>query len=142
MSRAKPLPSVKLPCSYCGLLVQKKASVLRKSRSGRVYCSRSCSAKQQNVLSPKRQVEGECVDCSIPIKAFWKRCISCRSEKRYSIANKTIEQVVNSTSQRSNYRSSIREHSRRYAKDVAKSNWACQVCGYSTIVEVAHIKPF
>ena len=37
-----------LPCAYCNTLLLRQANELRKSKSGRAFCNRSCSAKFNN----------------------------------------------------------------------------------------------
>ncbi len=39
-----------LPCGHCGALVERQPAHIRKSKSGRVFCNRSCSASYHNKL--------------------------------------------------------------------------------------------
>lgn len=55
------------PCSTCGTL----------SNNPR-FCSRSCAARHNNSVKPKRSLKNKCKLCALPIKSYWVYCEGCR----------------------------------------------------------------
>lgn len=54
----------------------KKEFSVRVQSDKKKYCSRSCSAKSNNSLYPKRKPEGKCKDCGISISASRTYCVN------------------------------------------------------------------
>src|SRR5204863_3392979 len=45
------------------------------------FCSRSCAAKQNNVLVPKRKLAGACAVCQVPVPRRHRYCPDHRPNK-------------------------------------------------------------
>lgn len=56
-------------CATCG-----------KQTNNPTYCSRSCAAKHTNRSSPKRSLEGKCLDCGAAISSRLQRCKVCQTK--------------------------------------------------------------
>lgn len=57
----------------------------KKETTNPKYCSRSCAAKKNNILSPKRLPEGKCKLCNNPIKTSHNYCKTCWEENKSKI---------------------------------------------------------
>lgn len=134
--------AIVVPCSNCGKEVVKRASVAAKSKSGKLYCDKSC--QDADSLCRKKS----CIDCRAPITAYSLRCKVCAGINK-SISNymtfhdKTIGEVVNGTA--SKYWHLRFEPIRRWSLKIAKAKFPdglyCLRCGYNKpIIEVAHRK--
>lgn len=131
-------------CLVCGIsFYRPKGS----KPTGNTFCSSSCAAtwnnkgKQRNPPKPR-----ECVKCNI---SFFRSndeksniCSDCRLEITTS-KNITLEECVEKISVKGKHPSwkgvYVRQHNSSFNRDLKKL--PCQKCGYSTHVELAHIKP-
>ena len=59
------------------------------------YCSRSCAAKINNCLSPKRVPQGNCKLCNIPTKASRVYCKACWDENKHNLLKNNSGQKRN-----------------------------------------------
>jgi hypothetical protein len=121
-------------CNNCGQQAKKATTEVKRSKSGKMYCSRSCAAKINNQEHPKRKMEGLC-KCGKPIHKFLTYCSYC-----YQISlidDKTYGELKGVTKYQKNSR--IRGHAR---KKYLKSNLTkcCVLCEYSTHIDICHIK--
>ena len=64
-------------CNNCGTSFEKSPAQLR--RSANHYCSRSCAAKINNHLSPKRKRTNQCRVCHVPVSQRQTFCSFCRT---------------------------------------------------------------
>jgi HNH endonuclease len=106
------------------------------------FCSRSCAATYNNTIQPKRSRANDyyfCVSCEKPQRkrSLTGLCQSCRStEQDRQAGEMTLGQSIkNFANPRSRY-NTVRHHGRKLSNLYSK----CQVCGYSNVLETAHIK--
>ena len=112
------------------------------------YCSRSCSAKHNNVIYPKRKTKKLCIVCNQPVKSYRQnRCkihhneyMKYKSEEMYQ--EKTIGEYRNLKSVKGKHPSWIHSHIRLFNRRWNKhlTELPCAKCGYSHHVELCHIK--
>jgi hypothetical protein len=115
------------------------------------YCSISCSAKVNNKVIPKRQIEeqNKCLSCKKRLSRRkgsrkYQLCKNCLSEKNIlNFGDKTKIEITNlSLSYSSKHRyEKIRQHAKRIS---SKMNWfktKCEKCSYDKHVELCHVKP-
>lgn len=146
-------------CGFCNSVIQigpnDKASDARLKR----FCDRSCAAKHNNRVSPKRQLSPdqkfECERClqSFPRerskngnhflpRRYCKECLPrLRAEQKGSmyIADKTRHQLYQDCHGWFSGRNCIASHARQVLiLDKRPKN--CQVCGYDLHVDVCHIQ--
>lgn len=129
---------MKVHCKTCGCEFNKLTYAVKKSPNH--YCSRSCSAKMNNKLTPKRKKEGLCRGCKIEINSAYTWCDECwkhRKSKR-SVSNKTKLELTIKDGGGNKYRK-IRHHAHIIANKTGLINKPCR-CGYSKHVEICHIK--
>lgn len=123
-----------ITCNNCGKITKKAIREIKKNKTGRMYCSRSCSAKINNRLHPKRKMEGLC-KCGKPTNKFRTYCNECYIN--FSIGDKTYGELMEGTKYQKNSR--IRQHARKKYLKYGQSK-SCLICGYSKHIDVCHIK--
>lgn len=121
-----------MTCKTCG-----------KDTPNHYFCSRSCAATFNNKRSPKRKKTQTCKTCGTPISRDRTYCLPCWNQSVVTrTSNLTIGEYQSRPSVADKHPSwrnaHIREFARRWHKDKTQ---ACQVCGYSKHVEIAHIRP-
>lgn len=126
------------PCACCGKTLHKRTFEI--NASGLVYCSRSCSAKSNNVKYPKRVPEGICSLCSDRIPKKDKTCKNCRESYYGSDRAKTwtigqMRELFNL----SEFHGRVRYYNRAWNSNKFES--FCMNCGYDKHTELCHIKP-
>ncbi len=106
------------------------------------FCSKSCAAKHNNVLYPKRKAKKHnCSACGIKVSKNCKTgmCTTCLQKHHIErFGSKTLAEC-HSTFARHRYQC-VRHHAHRIAK-LIKMKRQCFQCGYTTHVELAHLKP-
>jgi hypothetical protein len=113
------------------------------------YCSKSCAAKINNKLVPKRTIlkQNLCINCNKKLSRYKSQrktqlCLNCfQNNKIKNTCLKTKKQMTNLSYDVSNKYEKIRQHAKRYAK---QNNWiinSCEKCGYDKHVELCHVKP-
>lgn len=132
---------IEVSCHQCDVRFFKQPSQL--SKSGADYCSQSCAAKVNNTKHPKRAQTNSCKVCSKAIYAGYTYCRPCWKDQTTNthLINRTLEETLYQTGPCRF--SPVRSHARTVAlRALPVSHHRCSVetCGYSTIVEVAHIK--
>lgn len=84
-------PELETNCKVCGVELKNFQTK---------FCSRSCSASHNNVVHPRRALEGVCVVCDSPCSKGYKRCKTCIAKgtavenaelKKRGIENKTVK---------------------------------------------------
>lgn len=70
-------------CKTCNKEFEKSNSEIKKSPNH--FCCRSCAAKYNNTIHPKRNKKGSCKLCGTPINLAYIYCKTCSSE---NICNK------------------------------------------------------
>jgi HNH endonuclease len=124
-------PRPEHPCQQCGDPTKNPK-----------YCSSSCAAKVTGHTSPKRKLEGICIDCGDSISNSNIRCLPCHGKRQtLDPGELTLEEYYNRPhiigkhpSWRYNY---IRRLARSWSRQREKK---CQNCGYSRHVECAHVR--
>lgn len=103
------------------------------------FCSRSCSAKTNNRLAPKRYKTNSCKTCGVLIWKGRTYCKCCWNDHRkFSWKQKTLGELNKEGSNKGGY-PMIREHSRRTYLQSDKPKY-CIICKYDLHFDVAHIK--
>lgn len=133
-----------IECGVCKRQIFKKQSDLKKSKSGKLFCSRSCSAKYGNSIKKKRQLkEVICRACNLPIhRKTWRDKLTYHVEcnpKNKNWDSVKVEDVLYPNKGKNKY-GYLWVLSRKSFFD--KSNIrSCQRCGYDKHFDVCHIKP-
>lgn len=114
-------------CNFCN-----------KETSNPKFCSRSCSAKNSNSVSPRRIKTKVCAfkDCEITILSSRKYCTDHKN--KFYLKFKTMGELRESAKG-----VQVNSYARGLAREWARKNLDCSgcwYCGYSTHVEVCHIK--
>ena len=113
------------------------------------FCCRSCAAKFNNRLNPKKpysrkSLPNKCKSCNTPILARHAHCSDCRisipgTKGIYPIETKTLQESIDSVGKTANRYRSIRDSARN--KLIASGiPSCCNNCNYNKHVEVCHIK--
>lgn len=100
------------------------------------FCSRSCAAKYNNSIKPKRiKKQRFCKICKIEIKyeKFRTLCVSCYNNKfRF---NKTSKDYIN----KHRFNTTVRFNAHVVYNNYTKEN-KCVLCNYNLHTEICHIK--
>lgn len=108
------------------------------------FCSRSCASSSNNRIPKRKKIVQRCVSCDVVVarRRYCKNCFdSHRKTNIIQMGNQTLKEIkdevrkVNVPPSYSHAR--VRYHCSLLWKSLAK---ACQVCGYSTHVELCHVK--
>ena len=106
------------------------------------FCSKSCAAKHNNVLYPKRKAKKHnCSVCGDKVSKNCKTgmCVTCINQHHIDrYGDKKLSECY-ATFARHKYQC-VRHHDHGVAK-MADIERKCIECGYSTHVELAHRKP-
>lgn len=77
-------------CQCCQKIFNKHNNQIKKTKGN--YCSKSCAAKINNRITPKRKKEGICIHCDKQISSSHKKCKECaeqiRLAKRITVCTK------------------------------------------------------
>ena len=96
------------------------------------FCSRSCAAKTNNTLIPKRIAKSNnCIRCGCQLKSGRTICDDCTAP------DMTLEEALYKKHHPSSAAALVRSRARAATKHLDK---VCSHCGYSKHVEVCHIK--
>lgn len=110
--------------------------------SGLVYCSSSCAAKINNKNYKKVKFTNECgyEGCKTLISSSATYCNKCFETitKLIGFENNTLGQSYLKYNGSSRH-AGVRDHARKVYKNSGEPK-CCYVCGYSTYVEICHIK--
>lgn len=129
-------------CEFCGspILVRNHERVpeVRKKK----YCSHSCAAKHNNLAQKGRSVPRANPTCKVCHKPFRGRatgkiCEACRKLGGVGSVSKGV--MFQKRTNWQSARSSIQKHAKAVYRESGKPK-VCLICGYSTYVEIAHIK--
>lgn len=135
-------------CNTCNKKINRLPSQIKKSKSGKVYCSRSCSAKANNAgvqrNPPKIRI---CYRCGEEFtrsssQNYSTICSKCNQEQ-IDIKELTLEEYQERLSVKGKHASWKNAYIRNFARSWNKElkSQSCQNCGYSKHVEFCHIKP-
>lgn len=129
-------------CNYCQEVIQVKPKERIHDVRRRKFCNKSCAASYNNSKSPKRTVlENKiCPKCKGRKTKDAEFCRACsKKETLEKFRNKTISQVMLKNQQITHAYSPIRSDARRFMEESGIPK-ACEICGHSNTVEVAHLK--
>jgi hypothetical protein len=152
-------------CLYCGSIIHVADNEKVGSVRAKKFCDHSCCAKYNNNLKGFHANETSiCKYCGIIIKnklrksgkSFVKRevCDGCKRSRRVKelsarhhndenavdyIGNRSKEEIFSGRKNWQSARSSIRRHAEVVYR-TSESDYRCEVCGYTTYVEICHIK--
>jgi len=129
------MPANNTRCALCGIGIYREPGQIRKSKSGRAFCSRSCSAKWSN-RTPKRAKTRSCKDCGKPVHSNRTYCHDCWETRKNR--DPTLGEITGKA--RYQVHAQVREMARRAYKNAGRS-LVCVVCGYTKKVDVGHISP-
>lgn len=102
------------------------------------FCSRSCAAKYNNTVTPKRPplLNSTCSVCRTPIPTRYRRCTDCKRSR----LNSTIADMKGSGN-------AVKGGNYAYIRGMARTAYAksgklyrCAECGYSLHVDICHIR--
>lgn len=126
-----------MKCSNCKKTINKIKSQSKRSKSGNLFCSRSCSAIFNNKANPKRKNSNFCVKCNTSIRSDGKYCSTCYKNHHY-LEDKTLKEATLHRNDANRYCNIRKGARKKYMKsDAIKS---CAVCDYSKHIEICHIK--
>lgn len=100
------------------------------------FCSRSCVAKTNNTLFPKKIPKGKCKNCSTNIITSKKYCSNCRKAVDYLRGNITLQEAIYVRLHKSSAFALVRTRARAVMRKFGINK--CQNCGYDKHTEVAH----
>jgi len=120
-------------CSQCGKLVSRTPSKAKNSRSGKIFCSRSCVATHTAKNNPSKFPTEKCTVCGKPARK--KHNCLCEEHRKKGRVNDWSK----ITRADGSYKERTWGHSRREWNRVNPSP-ECYVCGYKTHVQVSHRK--
>ena len=139
-------------CNNCEKLFEKSNSEIKRSKTGRHYCSKSCSAQSNNRgVTRNKPTSLECKACGASYvrqgkhrsRSFCKGCFPKWGKKSEWYKILTVQEYYDKDSVKNKHPSwksaHVRSFCRSWNKDLA--DHPCQNCGYSLHVEFCHIKP-
>lgn len=146
----------KVNCNCCGVEILRSGSEIRKSKTKKFYCSRSCSAKVNNLdLARNKPKERTCKKCGCKFlnsKEYsgkkvlaWicKECSEYHRNRTQRAKDRTVEEAIELLSVKGKHPSwkncLVRTNNRAWNKHLTEL--PCQNCGYDKHVELCHIKP-
>lgn len=131
-------------CLTCGVSFYRPKS---SKCNGNTFCSSSCAAKRNNKGKQRNPPKSrECISCGASFFRSNDRksnmCSECTTEAN-TTKNVTLGECIEKISVKGKHPSwkgaYVRQHNSSLNRDLKKL--PCQKCGYSTHVELAHIKP-
>ena len=99
------------------------------------FCSRSCAARHNNVLVPKRSPGGSCSACGSPIPRRNKYCPEHRPNRPLD-RSQPIGAVADGSEHPACRHARLRQDARR--QYLAAFPYRCSCCGYDKHIEVCH----
>lgn len=99
------------------------------------FCSRSCAAKMNNVLVPKRGYAGRCFRCQIPIPRRHRYCPEHRPNKPLD-RSQPIRAVADGSDHPACRYARLRQDARR--QYLSAFLYRCARCGYDKHIEICH----
>jgi len=105
------------------------------------FCSKSCAAKLNNTINPKRKLQNTCVDCGKPITRSRTRCKEdyLLWLKNNQAKDMTLQEAIYWKHHKSSAFALVRSRAR--ASEKMKKIKSCEICGYSKHVQACHKKP-
>ena len=127
---------MQVQCTSCQYKFDKLFS--QAQRSSNHFCSRSCAAKHNNHLHPKRQPEGACKRCGKTISTRQTYCsINCKQLNTPKPQPAAVRLAKNK-------QAVVSYRQRMKLKAVSYKGGKCEVCGYNKCVRALsfhHLNP-
>jgi hypothetical protein len=114
-------------CPICG----------RETRNPK-FCSRSCAAKWNNVVVPKRRLEGRCTVCGTPVPRRNSFCAEHRPTRPLD-RSQPIRAIADESDHPACRHARLRQDARR--QYLASCPYRCVRCGYDKHIQVCHKRP-
>lgn len=120
---------LELSCSQCDKVVLRTPASYKQSKSGNVFCSRSCSASYNNIKHPKRgKTDYKCEVCGSKVsKKTTKMCRDC------FLKPKTINDEQLEKRKKARSEAVVRHTRRRKLMYVEYLGGSCVSCGYNAV---------
>lgn len=128
-------------CKNCKCTIKVKVNEKPSITSRKVFCSQSCSAAYNNTIritTVKSKKTHKCNNCENLIAGRRKYCDSCATSLYKNEEVVTIKDVSYKKHQKSASFSYIRDRAKVKLKK--ERGQFCEICGYDSHVECAHIK--
>jgi len=109
----------------------------KRSKTGNIFCDKSCAAKYNNRIHPKKPSARQC-ECGKKVSRSTNLCMECYKKKHATFNNKPLGAVVKEGIGPNKY-AYIRTLARRCYKEASFPKICC-LCGYSKHVEICHKK--
>lgn len=145
-NKSRTKEKVLITCACCGKEFTRRSTDIGTTN----YCSKSCAAKVNGKLYPKRKKTNEGVNssgkrvssrfkcnCGNSVYNKGSTCRRCLREKR---DNKTLGHFKETSRELHFALIQVRNHARKHMKSFMGKQ-ECAICGYSTYVEICHRKP-
>ena len=120
----------------------------KKETSNPKYCSKSCAARQNNKMYPKRKTSKKCARCENKTRDYRttlceKHFIEYKQACSDYFKNKTVGFYKSKKCLEKLHKSSVHAHVRGLCRTWLKhfQKEPCRFCGYKLHVELCHIKP-
>lgn len=138
----KDIGLVKVKCKNCQKIFTRQKRLI--NGCGNKFCSQSCAATFNNkIYIKKEKIYNSCECCSATIPVNRSYCNKCVKKGKHlgggkNILDRTLGEIIGAKEGCSRY-TSIRSNARTIMHQY--TNMTCQYCGYSTHVDICHIKP-
>jgi len=141
---------MKVKCFCCGVEFDKAPAEVKRSKTGRHFCSRSCSAKTNNkgvVRNEANKYECRTCETTYSRNAKWRSTVFCSvecREKNVAIRDDaTLLELHERKAVKGKHPSWKNAYVRHHCEKTNghKRKLGCAVCGYDKHTELAHIKP-
>lgn len=121
---------MKVKCLHCQLEFEKRELDIK--RSPNHYCSRSCSAKSNNKIKPKRkkQLIRYCKHCRLAITGGGKQYCSIKCQQDFQFIQK-IEQWQRGNDEGHETNGTVRRYIKKYL--FSQRGVKCEKCGWNQI---------
>jgi hypothetical protein len=126
-------------CKNCNKEITKYEKDTRESKSGFVFCSRSCSATHNNPITKLKYLDKNCINCNILYRPTNNKTLTCSLLCNMENYSKSIKASTIIKRTGANAYDSIRKNARSYSKYILPLK--CMKCDYDKHYEVCHIKP-
>lgn len=126
-------------CKTCNKEISKTKKEIEESKSGFVFCSKSCAATTTNSTSKLKYPVKNCLNCKTNYKPTRSKDSGTCSQfclMEYGMKSRTLSDVVKRT--HSNKYDGVRNNARLYAKYHYLPK--CALCNYDKHFEVCHVK--
>jgi|GEM_PF-1188099 len=132
-------PTSQVLCQECQRPLPGEPSSKPQKAPSRKFCDSSCAARYNNRKFPKRQPEGRCKTCQVPIPARRSYCARPCEQVAIRARSRTPE-----TKRREGIQGVVTWRQRTKLRAVAYKGGRCQRCGYDRCIQALqfhHLDP-